>query len=89
MKEAHTPKILYSNQNVEYWYIVEPEFSTAAKGARQNNLDINITGLKMWYKSIFKYIYGLSFPSLMWKVVESTDIRRATRSVLTTQEPLQ
>jgi hypothetical protein len=47
MKEAHTPKILYSNQNVENLYLVEPECSTAAKGARQNTLDINITGLKM------------------------------------------
>jgi hypothetical protein len=45
---------------------VEPESSTAAKGAKPNNLDINITGLKMRYKSIFKYIYGLSFPNLIW-----------------------
>jgi hypothetical protein len=47
MKKAHTPKILYSNQNVENLYLVEPECSTAAKGARQNTLDINIKGLKM------------------------------------------
>ena len=89
MKETHTPKILYSNQNVENLYIVEPKVSTAAKGARQNTLDINITGLKMWYKSIFKYIYGLSFPGVMWKVVECRHIRRSARSVLTTQELLQ
>ena len=89
MKEAHTPKILYSNQNVENLYPVEPESSTAAKGARQNTLDINITGLKMRYKSILKYIYGLSFPSVIWKVVECTHIRRSARSVLTTQEPLK
>jgi hypothetical protein len=62
MKEAHTPKILYSNQNVESLYLVEPESSTAAKGARQNTLDIYITGLKMRYISIFKYIYGVSVP---------------------------
>jgi hypothetical protein len=61
MKKAHTPKILYSKQNVENWYLVEPECSTAVKGARQNTLDINITGLKMRYKSIFRYIYGISF----------------------------
>jgi hypothetical protein len=89
MKAAHTPKILYSNQNVESLYLVEPESSTAAKGARQNTLDINIAGLKMRHKSIFKYIYGLSFPSLMWKVLECTRIRRSARSVLTAQEPLQ
>jgi hypothetical protein len=88
MKEAQTPKILYSNQNVENLYLVEPDSSTAAKGARQNTLDIIITGLKMRYKSIFKYLYGLSFPSLMWKVVEYTHIRRSARSVLTRQEPL-
>jgi hypothetical protein len=70
-------------------YLVEPECSTAAKGARQNNLDINITGLKMWYKSIYRYSYGFSFPSLMWKVVESMYIRRSARSILTPKEPLQ
>jgi len=68
---------------------VEPESSTAAKGARQNTLDIYITGLKMRYKSILKYIYRLSFPSLTWKVVECTYIRRSARSVLTTQERLR
>jgi hypothetical protein len=47
---------------MENLYPVEPESSTAAKGARQNILDIYITGLKMRYKSIFKYTYGLSFP---------------------------
>jgi hypothetical protein len=73
---------------MENLYLVEPESSTAVKGARQNTLDIYITGLKMRYKSIFKYIFGLSFRSFMWKVVEYTDIRRATRSVLATQEPL-
>jgi hypothetical protein len=62
---AHTPKILYINQNVENVYLVEPDFSTTVKGVRQNTLDIHITGLKMRYKSIFKYIYGLSFPSFM------------------------
>jgi hypothetical protein len=41
---------------------VEPESSTAAKGARKNTLDVNITGSKMRYKSILKYIYGLFFP---------------------------
>jgi hypothetical protein len=86
MKEPHTPKILYSNQNVENLYLVEPESSTAAKGARQNALDKNITGLKMRYKSIFKYIYGFSFPSLIWKVLESTHISRSARSVLATQQ---
>jgi hypothetical protein len=79
MKEAHTPKILYSNQNVENLYLVEPESSTAAIGARKNTLDINITGLKIRYKSILKYIYGLSFSSLMWKAVECTHIRRSAR----------
>jgi len=74
---------------MENLYLVEPESLTAVKGARQNNLDINITGLKMRYKSIFRYIFGLSFPSLMWKVVECTHIRRSARLVLTTQEPLQ
>jgi hypothetical protein len=78
-KEAHTPKILYSNQNVENLYLLEPESSTAAKGARQNTLDINITGLKMRNKSILKYIYGLSFSSLIWKAVECTHIRRSAR----------
>jgi hypothetical protein len=57
MKEAHTPKTLYSNQNVETLYLVEPKCSYSAKGARQNTLDINTTGLKMRYKSIFEYIY--------------------------------
>jgi hypothetical protein len=61
MKAAHTPKILYHNQNVDNVYLLEPESSTAARGARQNTLDINITGLKMRYKSILKYIYDLSF----------------------------
>jgi hypothetical protein len=79
MKEAHTTKTLYSNQNVENVYLVEPECSYAVKGARQNTLDINITGLKMRYKSIFKYIYGLSFRSLMWKVAECTHIRRSAK----------
>jgi len=60
MEDTHTPKILYSNQDVENLYLVEPESSTAAKGARQNTLDINITGWKVRYISIFKYIYGLS-----------------------------
>jgi hypothetical protein len=41
MKEAHTPKILYSTQNVESLYLVEPpQTSNAVKGARQNTLDI-------------------------------------------------
>ena len=74
---------------MENLYLVEPESSTAAKEARQNTLDIYITGLKMRYKSIFKYIYGLSFPSVMLKVVEYTRIRRSARSVLITQERLQ
>jgi hypothetical protein len=76
MKEAQTPKILYINQNVENLYPEEPESSTAVKGARQNILDIHNTGLKMRYKSIFKYvrIYGLSFPRLMWKLLECTII---------------
>jgi hypothetical protein len=47
MKKTHTPKILYSNQNMENLYLVEPECSTAVKGLRQNTLDINNTGLKM------------------------------------------
>jgi hypothetical protein len=64
-KEAQTPKILYVNQNMEKLYFVEPDSSTVLNGARQNNLDIHITGLKMRYKYIFNYIYGLSFPSLM------------------------
>jgi hypothetical protein len=89
MKEADTPKILYSNQNVENLYLVEPESSTAVKGARQNTLDIYITGLKMRYKSILKYIYGISFPSLVWKIVVYMHIHRSTESVLTTQQPLQ
>jgi hypothetical protein len=62
MKEAHTPKILYSNQNVDSLYFVEPESSTAAKGARQNTLDINITGLKMRNKSILNIIMVCPFP---------------------------
>jgi hypothetical protein len=37
---AHTPKMLYSTQNVENLYLVEPVSSTAANGARQNTLDI-------------------------------------------------
>jgi hypothetical protein len=64
-KEAHTPKILYVNQNMEKLYFVEPDSSTVLNGARQNTLDIYITGLKMWYKFMFEYIYGHSFPSLM------------------------
>ena len=74
---------------MENLYLVEPESSNAAKGARQNNLDIYITGLKTRYKSILEYIYGLSYPSLMWKIFEYTHIRRSARSVVTTQEPLQ
>jgi hypothetical protein len=54
---------------VENLYLVEPEASTAVKGERQNNLDVYITGLKMRYISIFKYIYDLSFLSLLWKVL--------------------
>jgi hypothetical protein len=61
-KAAHTPKIVYSNQNVENLYLVEPESSTAAKGARQNTLDINITGLKMRYKSILNIFMVSPFP---------------------------
>jgi hypothetical protein len=62
MKAAHTPKILYHNQNVENLYLVEPESSTAVKGARQNTLDINITGLKMRYKSILNIFMASPFP---------------------------
>jgi hypothetical protein len=70
-------------------YLVEPESSATAKGARQNTLVIKITGLKMRYKSIFKYIYGLSFPSLMWKAAECPHMHSPAGSVWTTQEPLQ
>jgi hypothetical protein len=62
MKAAHTPKILYHNQNVENLYLVKRESSTAAKGARQNTLDINITGLKMRYKSILNIFMVAPFP---------------------------
>jgi hypothetical protein len=62
MKAAHTPKILYHNQNVENLYLVETESSTAAKGARQNTLDINITGLKMRNKSILNKFMVAPFP---------------------------
>jgi hypothetical protein len=56
--EAHTPKILYSNQNMENLYFVELDSLTELKGARQNTLDIYITGLKIRYISIFKCIYS-------------------------------
>jgi hypothetical protein len=62
MKEAHTPKILYINQNVENLYLKEPESSTAVKGARQNTLDIYITGLKMRYISILNIFMVPPFP---------------------------
>jgi hypothetical protein len=77
MKEAHTPKILYVNQNVENVYLEELESSTAVNGARQNILDIHSTGLKIRYTSIFQYIYGLFFPSLMWKTLDFTHIDRS------------
>jgi hypothetical protein len=60
MKETHTPKILQRNQNMESLYFIEPEFSTTAKGARQNILDIYIRGLKAWYIFMSKYAYNIS-----------------------------
>jgi hypothetical protein len=47
---------------MENLYLVEPESSTAVKGATQNTLEINITGLKMRYKSILGIFLVSPFP---------------------------